>query len=319
MTVQNHLFFVDPLKKLNLRLDSSLRMANALSHRGHRVYISHTETLSWRNIGGVSAYTAPITFQNHDPTSPLIGDFSTTFLSKFSAIHMRKDPPFDIDYISDTWFLEGSKVQTFNNPAALRAINEKIAVLRFPKYCRPALLSSSVEEILSFIENDCGGDGIVKPLNLFGGQGVQRVELSLLPEKKAKELLFTLTCEEKSPRLIQAFDKAIFDGEVRAFAAFGKAISWCLKKPATGQFLANTAAGASLVPYSPSTSEIFAVEETARELSSHGIHLVGFDIINGFISEMNITSPRLLTAPGDHTDYYGNLADMIIANTKHSD
>ncbi len=105
---------------------------------------------------------------------------------------------------------------------------------------------------------------------------------------------------------------AAHHGEVRAFAAFGEPLAWCLKKPATGNFLANTAAGATLSAHLPTRGEVEAVREMSALLLKEGIALVGYDLIGGHISEMNITSPRLLVAPGDTTDYYGILADRII-------
>jgi glutathione synthase len=119
----------------------------------------------------------------------------------------------------------------------------------------------------------------------------------------------------KSPQLVQSFDPNIFDGEVRAYLVGGKALSWCLKVPKDGEFLANTGAGATLHPYSPSSQLKKKVEDLAKELLKHGIYFVGLDIISEEVTEINITSPRLLVAPGDTRDYYKEIASWILSKS----
>ncbi len=113
-------------------------------------------------------------------------------------------------------------------------------------------------------------------------------------------------------RLIQAFNPAIHDGEVRAFCVGGKPLAWCLKKPAAGEFLANTRAGATLHVYNPKPEERERVTSVATNLYRQGVAVVGFDLLGGFLSEINVTSPRLLQAPEDKVDYYDFWAEWTI-------
>ncbi len=300
---QKHLFIADPLEGLNLPLDSSLRMARALAARGHRVFFTTIQDLSWRSDkGAASARSVEATFAG-EGLRPALSAKGLHSLSEFQAIHMRKDPPFDMTYIEATWLLDSvaSKVHIYNHPEALRNFNEKVSILMFPNDIRPALVSSDTAEIIDFIAKDCAGDAVIKPLALFGGRGVERIRIGPngMAEGDAAKWIATVTCEGREKRIVQPFDERVFSGEVRAFCMGGEPIAWCLKKPAPGEFLANTRAGATLESYKPGAEELARVKNVASRLALMGVQVVGFDLIGGFISEINLTSPRLLLPAGD--------------------
>jgi glutathione synthase len=315
-----HLFIIDPLESLNLPLDSSLRMMFELHALGHRIYICEPRHLMWSSVAGPQAHGQAIVF-GQNATQFRVGDREFLPYQTFAAIHMRKDPPYDIDYVATTWLLDpatnGTKV--YNHPEALRRYNEKLAILRFPQDIRPVLVSSEPQALFDFVVTHCHGDAVLKPLTLFGGRGVVRLTLqgsaAIDQGGLSKEALLAELSREteggRHIRLVQPFDPAIFQGEVRVFTAFGEPISWCLKRPAQGQFLANTRAGAQLEPYVPSGEEDARVRRIARELLKEGVTFIGFDLIGGYVSEINLTSPRLLQAPGSTDNYYKILASMI--------
>lgn len=315
----NHLFVLDPISQLNLTLDSSLRMAEALIQLGHQCFVTHLPDLYWHKGPGAggAARCHQLSFrgQVHHHESVTLGPQVHKELRFFQAIHMRKDPPYDLDYIAATWVLDshGSSTKIYNDPKALRSLNEKLSIFLFPNESRDALLSHHSEQLLEFIEKTPHQDGIIKPLDLFGGRGVQRLNLKAdgMTRAKALEILRTETQNGRSARLVQAFDPAIFEGEVRAFAVCGEPLSWCLKKPAVGQFIATTRAGATLTPYHPTPAEIERVRRVSKGLLERGVNVVGFDIIGGYISEINLTSPRLLVGDGDETNYYSLFAQRI--------
>lgn len=307
----SHLFLIDPLESLNKELDSSLRLMFELKALGHEVLVAEPRRLAWRTSSHAEAQARAMTFgksakefSSAAPARRSLGDFA--------AIHMRKDPPYDLDYITTTWLLDAAPRTTrvYNSPASLRTFNEKLAILRFPEATRPALVSADPDALLRFAEKEAAGDAIVKPLTLFGGRGVERLEAGKDPAK-ARAKLVAETGDGVHLRLIQPFDSAVFQGELRAFTAFGKAVAWCLKRPASGQFLANTRAGATLHPYQPTADELRRVTEVAATLMKEGVAFIGFDVIGGYISEINITSPRLLAAPGDESPYYAELAGLV--------
>ncbi len=314
--MQKHLFILDPLTSLNLTLDSSLRMAFALTKAGCEVYACQNEHVSWRSHQP-TATTQGALLQFGDQVGELrFAAPQKMALDEFVAIHMRKDPPFDMNYIATTWLLDSVAPKTliFNAPQALRGLNEKLATLLFPEETSDAIVSSDPEILLEFIESRCHGDAVLKPLNLYGGRGVQRLKLNSSPLER-RQLLTQLRQETdngKSMRLIQPFNSKIFDGEVRCFAFAGTPLAWCLKRPAPGNFLANTAAGATLEPYQPSSQEKQRVEKVAQHLLKRGVYVVGFDVIGGLISEINITSPRLLVGKGDDSQYYDDFARRVL-------
>jgi glutathione synthase len=227
---------------------------------------------------------------------------------------MRKDPPYDLAYITCTWLLESAEtkgVKILNSPSALRDFNEKLAIFQFPEFIRDGLVSTQTKEFLEFLSQKAGGDAILKPLTLFGGRGVLRLNGSEMTESQIKQILDEETQHGEQHRLMQPFDTKIFEGEVRAFTAGGNAIAWCLKMPSGENFLANTRSGATLQSYQPTDADRAMVNHISQELLRKGVFYVGFDIIGGKVSEINITSPRLLHGPTDTADYYQKIAELI--------
>jgi len=308
---QKHLFIIDPLDKLNFKLDSSIRMAFELNLCGAEVYVCEDKDLYW-NIKDPSAscHSKKVCFGDKGPTSIKVESEKSLLLEEFHGIHMRKEPPFNIDYVSCTWLLDSAvnKSWIFNEPNALRTINEKLSLFLFPEASKKALVSSSSKDLYEFAKSEANGDAIVKPLDLFGGRGIFRLETNNEPLEKSMAKLDEATSDSKFPRLIQPFDSKIHDGEVRVFTLGGKAISWCLKKPKEGNFMANTSQGAKLERYQPAPKMKEMIENVAMKLVGMGIYIAGFDVIGDSISEINVTSPRLLQADDDKENYYQTMA-----------
>lgn len=318
---QSHLFVVDPLDSLNLALDSSLRLALSLAQMGHKVFACQMNDIQW-NSRHVQADAAVQRIVFNGPArSAQFVPHRLESLAYFSAIHMRKDPPFDLEYIACTWLLESvaGKTKIYNQPSALRSLNEKLAIFNFPEAIRPALVSTQPSVLLDFIKTRCDGDAVIKPLNQYGGRGVRRITLGSPEFKTDQAVLDSLLAETEGGhhlRLVQAFDKAIFGGEVRAFYVGGLPLAWCLKKPAPGEFLANTRAGATLHHYTPKAIERERAGAVAVKLRESGVEIVGFDLLGGFVSEINLTSPRLLHAAEDTTPYYQQWAEWCAKDCK---
>lgn len=318
MTSYRHLFVIDPIEKLNLKLDSSLRMAFALTKRKQRCFITSPKEISKRHcsrrqLAGTWVQAQEIMFGGTAADLQL-GAKTEHGLASFQGIQMRKDPPFDMDYLAATWLLDeahGSSI-VYNDPQALRRWNEKLIIMRFPQYTLPACFSSDPEQILKFIADEAGGDGILKPLDLFGGRGVLRIQLDLHSLDEQLAMIRRETQDGEHYRLAQPFDSKIFDGEVRVFCAGNEPLAWCLKKPQNGEFLANTRLGAVLLPYHPTEAETKMVRDVTSELMREGIFLTGFDLIDGKISEINITSPRMLTLGQDEEQLYDRLASLLV-------
>lgn len=322
----NHLFVIDPIESLNLPLDSSLRMMYGLAQRGHTIHICESKDLLIRGQTSNQPNHAKLEITREVRASSLSFGSQSSYkslkftvatptiihLHSFQAIHMRKDPPFDLDYITTTWLLDDlpSTTKVYNRPEALRRHNEKILITHFPQAIAPILVTANADALLEFVESH--QDIVLKPLNLFGGRGVLRLSLHIQNIHDIKKTLVTETNQGHSLRLAQPFNPQIVDGEVRVFTAFGKPLAWCLKRPKSGDFLANTRAGASLHSFVPSNELLKNITEVAETLRPQGIELIGFDVIGDKISEINITSPRLLLPEGAAQEkIYGELATMF--------
>lgn len=315
MTDLRHLFVIDPLATLNFKLDTSLRLARALIQRGHLVYIATPKDLTWNSGKSVEVHAQPLLFAGEEMTAQnvQVKDTVVMALESFHAIHMRKDPPFDIDYVTITWLLEQAahKVRIYNHPNALRTLNEKLVILQFPKYITPALISADPDEIMAFVAQCPQRDAVVKPLHLFGGRGIQRLDLKVLTADQAKTQLLEGMSDSVSWKIVQAFNPEIANGELRVFCAGGEPIAWCLKKPAPGKFLANTAQGATLHAYEPTPPMLAMVKDMAKHLLNQGVFFVGFDIIGSYVSEINITSPRMLSHRTQTAQQFAQICQII--------
>lgn len=322
MAAYTHLFVMDPIEDLNLKLDSSLRMAESLTRTGQRCFITSPKQISLHESmkdSDASANVRELAFPTRSLEDMQISDLDSKKLRSFSAIHMRKDPPFDMAYVACTWLLEKARgyAKVYNDPEALRRWNEKLLIFEFPEFTNPGLVSSDASELLNFTKHHANNDAIIKPLDLFGGRGVRRLNLIHTAEHELEKVLQQETDHGKSWRLIQPFDKAIFEGEVRVFTAGGEPLAWSLKVPRKGQYLANTGAGAVVEPYIPTKAEAKMVKTISKSLLSKGIFLTGFDIIGGKISEINITSPRMLIAQIDPHDHYDQFAELVTKDLRN--
>ena len=310
---QNHLIVMDPLEYIDRAMDTSIRMALALAEMGDRVFMAEVRSLKWSHHSlCASAAAHELVFQK-TPESVTAGPTTERSLDEFATIHMRKDPPFDMHYITATWLLETAKsARIYNEPRGLRGVNEKLAILNYPDAIRPALVGSNVDELINFIEAECNNDAVLKPLTLFSGKGIHRITLNDTASKEAaRRLLKSETENESEHRLIQPFDPKIFDGEVRAFVIGGEPLAWCLKTPKSGEFMANSSYGSTRQSYTPTEEERERVCRISKDLLKEGISVVGYDLIGGYVSEVNVTSPRLMVGDDDRANYFTPFAEWV--------
>lgn len=306
-------------------------MAYSLSSAGAEIHFTTVDKISWSSgYSHPTAQTQPLLF-GEGAASARAGHPEKMLLSDYQCIHMRKDPPFDLNYIAVTWILSALPPTTkvLNAPDALRSFNEKLLIMHYPEFRDEVIVSSDPADMLDFIIENCNNSAVLKPLDLYAGKGILKLEVSplakplagatsssspdILSQKQALNVLEKETNSGQIKKIIQPYNPAITKGEIRAFAAGGEAVSYCLKVPKEGSFLANTGSGANLEPFDPPEHIENMVNKVAKDLLRHGVFLVGLDIIGSFISEINITSPRLLLPPGtDDEPFYNVLADKIL-------
>lgn len=284
----NLLFVADPLAGLKPRKDSSIAMMRAAAARGHGVFACEAHQLFVAE-GIARAPCAALDVRAIDDWFS-VRETAVHALSDFDAVVMRTDPPVDTDYLLATQMLgiaESSGARVLNQPSALRDFNEKLAILNFPNFIAPTLVSADAAQIGAFLATH--SDIIVKPLTEMGGSGVFRLTLS---DPNRNAILETLTYRGRRAIMAQRYLPAIADGDKRILLINGEVVPWALARiPKAGETRGNLAAGgtARAQPLSARDREI--ADAVAPWAKAQGIFLAGLDVIGDCLTEINVTSP----------------------------
>ncbi|MDO5653340.1 MAG: glutathione synthase [Brachymonas sp.] len=284
------LFVADPLESFVIYKDSTFAMMREAQARGHSISACEPRHLRWVQGEKVSAVTRNI---------HLTGDKNAWFtetgqqradLCSFDAVLMRKDPPFDAEYIYATHLLsqaerEGAKV--FNKPQALREHPEKLAILEFPDTIAPTLVTRSAQDIRDFHAQH--RDIILKPLDGMGGVGIFRVRED---EMNFGSIIETLNLSGQQTVMVQKFLPEITEGDKRVLIINGEPVPHCLARiPQGKEVRGNLAAGGRGVVQPLNATDRATALEIGRVLAPRGLLLIGLDIIGSKVTEINVTSP----------------------------
>lgn len=300
------LFVIDPLAGLNAYKDTSVAMMCALVSRGHRISVCHQGDL-YIEDGRVMALTQAITlFPQADLHGPSWWQSSEpsadVFLSSFDAIIMRKDPPFDMEYVYATHLLEFAQAQgakVFNEGAAIRNHPEKLSITEFAQYTTPTLVTRNMARIKAF--HDKHRDVIVKPLDGMGGTGIFRMQVG---EVNRNAILEALTHDGTRTIMVQRYIPEIIHGDKRILLIGGEAVPYCLARiPLAGETRGNLAAGGRGVAQPLSENDWAIANAVAPVLAARGLLLVGLDVIGDYVTEINVTSPTCFVEITEQTDF----------------
>ncbi len=292
------LFILDPLASLKSYKDTSLAIMRAAQARGHTLYVC--EQHDWHlQRDTVQVDAQPFAFVDHDHWQT--GDKSTQGPSGFDAVLMRKDPPFDNEYLYSTYLLELAQQQgarIINDPASIRGWNEKLSVTRFAQFTPPFIVTSKQEKILAFLaEHD---DIIVKPLDGMGGSGIFRLRKD---DPNIYAILETLTQFETQTIMVQRYIPEISKGDKRILIINGEPLPYALARiPKTGETRGNLAAGGKGVAQLLSARDQEIAATVGQTLKQHGLFLVGLDVIGDYLTEVNVTSPTGMVEIAAQTD-----------------
>jgi len=283
------LFIVDPLESLKAYKDSSVAMMRAAQVRGHALWAAEQTGLHWHK-GQVSIHATRISLTDNDEDWYRAHETQTRALKDFSAVLMRKDPPFDLEYVASTWLLsaavrEGAKV--FNAPDAIRDHNEKLGILEFGRFVAPTLVTREPQAIQAFIDEH--RDVVVKRLDVMGGENIFRVRLD---DPNRNVIVETISNSGTRSVMAQRYIPEIAQGDKRVLLIDGEIVPHCLARiPKPGESRGNLAAGARGVaqPVSARHREIAAA--LGPKLAAQGLLLVGLDVIGDWLTEINVTSP----------------------------
>ncbi|HEY0906754.1 MAG TPA: glutathione synthase [Methylophilus sp.] len=280
------LFILDPLSSLKTYKDTSLAIMRAAQARGHQLWVC--EQHDWhlqREVALVDAQ--PFAFTDSHWTA---GEKTTQIPSSFDAVLMRKDPPFDNEYLYSTYLLELAQQQgarILNDPASIRGWNEKLSVTRFAQFTPPFIVTSQQEKIVAFLAEH--GDIIVKPLDGMGGSGIFRLRQD---DPNIYAILETLTRFETQTIMVQRYIPEIAKGDKRILIINGEPLPYALARiPKAGETRGNLAAGGKGVAQALSARDREIAETVGHTLKQHGLFLVGLDVIGDYLTEVNVTSP----------------------------
>lgn len=281
------LFILDPLDALVTYKDTSLAIMRAAQARGHDLWVC--EQHDWQLQHEVVTVDAQ-TFAFNVDGSWKISDKSTVSPADFDAVLMRKDPPFDNEYLYSTYLLELAQQQgarIINDPASIRGWNEKLSVARFPQFAPPFIVTSQQDKILAFLAEH--GDIIVKPLDGMGGSGIFRLRKD---DPNIYAILETLTKFQTQTIMVQRYIPDIVKGDKRILIINGEPLPYALARiPKTGETRGNLAAGGKGVAQLLSARDKEIAETVGKTLKQHGLFLVGLDVIGDYLTEVNVTSP----------------------------
>jgi glutathione synthase len=288
------LFVADPLHTFKTYKDSTFAMMREAASRGHELWACEPRELIWQRGGQVQARARRITLTGGAQDRPQDWfdeqEVAEVALAGMDAVLMRKDPPFDAEYLYTTHLLtqaerEGAKV--FNKPQALREHPEKLAILEFPLHIAPTLVTRDIAAIRAF--HEAHRDLILKPLDGMGGTGIFRVRDDGLNLGSIAE---TLTKDGHQTIMVQKFLPAIVQGDKRVLVIDGEPVPYALARiPQGTEVRGNLAAGGKGVAQPLSESDWAIARHLGPILAARGLLLVGLDIIGEQLTEINVTSP----------------------------
>ena len=283
---------MDPITTVKVAKDSSMAMMLEAQHRGYELYYMEMKDL-YLEQGVCRATTQKISvFDDADHWYEL-SDPQDIAVSELDAVLMRKDPPFDTEYIYATYMLERAEeagTLIVNKPQSLRDCNEKLFTAWFADLTPRTLVTRNAQQIRNFHQQE--KDIIIKPLDGMGGASIFRMKEN---DANVGVIIETLTNHGHQYAMVQEYMPAIKDGDKRILIVNGEPMPYCLARiPAQGETRGNLAAGGrgEARPLSPSDKMI--AETIAPELKKRGLYFVGLDVIGDKVTEINVTSPTCI-------------------------
>ena len=307
------LFVADPLESFKIYKDTTFVMMRELQRRGHTVAACEPKDMMWQRGAVVTAFVRDITLtgeperwfkseQTHPTARPQA-------LREFDAVVMRKDPPFDSEYFYATHLLEQAEregARVFNKPRALRDHPEKLAIMEFPQFIGPTLVTRDEDDIKRFHAEH--GDIILKPLDGMGGTGIFRVKEDGL---NLGSIIETLNQRGAQTVMVQKFLPEIALGDKRVLVIGGKPVPFCLARiPQGGEVRGNLAAGGKGVAQPLSARDREIGETLGPILMARGLLLAGVDVIGDCVTEINVTSPTCFQEIYNQTGF--DVASMFV-------
>ena len=280
---------MDPIDRIKIAKDTSFAMLLEAQRRGHRLHYVRPGGLSIAS-GAARATTAPLTVRDDPAGWCTLGDWTSTDFGPGQVVLMRKDPPFDDQFLYDTHVLSMAQAAgacVVNNPQGLRDYNEKLAALLFPQCCPPTLVSRDAAALKAFVIEH--GQAVLKPLDGMGGKSIFR---SGHGDPNLNVILETLTDGGRQLALAQRFIPDISAGDKRILLIDGEPVDYCLARiPQGDEFRGNLAAGGRGEGRPLSERDRWIAAQVGPDMKRRGMRFVGLAVIGDYLTEVNVTSP----------------------------
>lgn len=282
-------FVMDPLTTVNVYADTTFSLMLAAQERGHEIFYLRPEDLS-AEADVAFGLLYPVTLRVDPNDSHTFGEAIHAELHSLDCIMMRKDPPFDVPYLYDVAFLELAQQHgclILNRPHGLRAANEKLYSLHFKDAIPPTIVTNRAERIKEFIKEQ-GGSAILKPLGGHGGSGILVVTEG---DRNLNAMIEISTNLEREHVMCQAYIPAAREGDKRIIMLDGKPLGAILRVPLETEHRSNIHVGGRVVKTELSERDLEICNIVGPRLVKDGLTFVGLDVIGGYLTEVNVTSP----------------------------
>ncbi len=282
-------FVMDPIESISPYKDTTFAMMLAAQQRGWQMQMMQQENM-YLQSGKVHATCRKVHVQDNNDHWFDAETATDVALNTFDIILMRKDPPFNMNYIYTTYLLERAEAEGVlvgNRPSSLRDVNEKLYTAWFSEFTPPTLVAASAKRLKSFVEDH--EDAVVKPLDGMGGESIFRLTKT---DPNINVILEHMTQGDTRPIMAQRYLPEIKDGDKRVLVVNGKPVPYALARvPAQGETRGNLAAGGRGVPEKLNDHDRSLAEQLGPHLVAKGLLFVGLDIIGSHLTEINVTSP----------------------------
>lgn len=283
---------MDPISQVKVKKDSSMAMMLEAQKRGYEIHYMEMHDL-YLYQGQCRATTQKVKVFDDTEHWYELEDAQDIAVESLDAVLMRKDPPFDTEYIYATYMLERAEVAgtlIVNKPQSLRDCNEKLFTAWFPELTAKTLVTRKAEQIRAFHQEE--KDVIIKPLDGMGGSSIFRIKEK---DPNVGVIIETLTNHGNQYAMVQEFMPEIKEGDKRILIVNGEPMPYCLARiPAQGETRGNLAAGGTGRAQPLSASDKMIAETIAPELKKRGLYFVGLDVIGDKVTEINVTSPTCI-------------------------